>query len=255
MKVQTLKRNKNKKYIIGIIVFIAVLSTISLVGSRAKYRTTQSIKLAEGKINYTLGDVNTMAVYIKGDSGYERVDAIPESGYEFNQTESYCNIGTERQDVTISYDMSTKTFTVAPYTQGKMKCYLYFDEKKIPAKDYILANTSMGNGTPNFVNTSCSSGCNEATNGLYTAEDNKGTSYYFRGTIDNNWVKFGKNSSKQDIYWRIIRINGNETIRLIYNGTTTTMTETQTTASAFSSGSNNNMYVGYMYTQVKTMKF
>ena len=40
--------------------------------------------------------------------------------------------------------------------------------------------------------------------------------YYFRGAVNNNWVKFGKDSSNKDIYWRIIRINGDGSIRMIY---------------------------------------
>ena len=48
--------------------------------------------------------------------------------------------------------------------------------------------------------------------GLYAMEDDYGTSYYFRGDIDYNYVKFG------GFYWRIIRINGDGTIRIIYAG-------------------------------------
>ena len=42
--------------------------------------------------------------------------------------------------------------------------------------------------------------------GIYAAEDDLGTSYYFRGASTRNYVKFGRNSSAQDMYWRIIRI-------------------------------------------------
>jgi hypothetical protein len=50
--------------------------------------------------------------------------------------------------------------------------------------------------------------------GMYAASDDYGTSYYFRGAVDNNWVKFA------GFYWRIVRINGNNTIRIIYSGST-----------------------------------
>ncbi len=86
--------------------------------------------------------------------------------------------------------------------------------------------------------------------GMYKTTDDLGTSYYFRGAVDNNWVKYGKyskdtyytwddndgiailtdscdgidfcyklNSKGDDIYWRIIRINGDNSIRMIYAGT------------------------------------
>lgn len=43
--------------------------------------------------------------------------------------------------------------------------------------------------------------------------------YYFRGAIDNNWVIFGEEDGLP-IYWRIIRIDGDGNIKLIYSGTT-----------------------------------
>ena len=53
----------------------------------------------------------------------------------------------------------------------------------------------------------------EDSNGyVCSAPDDYGTSYYFRGIPENNWVKFA------NAYWRIIRINGDDSIRMIYNG-------------------------------------
>ena len=48
--------------------------------------------------------------------------------------------------------------------------------------------------------------------GMFAAEDDEGTSYYFRGRILNNYVEFAKKT------WRIMRINGDGSIRLILNG-------------------------------------
>ncbi len=53
----------------------------------------------------------------------------------------------------------------------------------------------------------------EETNGIYEADDNFGTSYYYRGAVENNYVSFA------GYYWRIIRINGDGSIRIIYDGT------------------------------------
>ena len=113
------------------------------------------------------------------------------------------------------------------------------------AKSYISSK-----GTPTFSNASTT---NE---GMYAAKDDLGTSYYFRGAVNNNWVKFGKDSSNKDMYWRIIRINGDGSIRMIYSGTTAptnstatimTGTGTQIGTSAFNSSYDNPAYVGYMY--------
>ena len=125
-----------------------------------------------------------------------------------------------------------------------------FAEPTVLAKDTILANTPVNEGTPDFSKTaqaSCSdtSTCEE-TNGLYAETTSKGTTYYFRGAVDNNWVSFG------GFYWRIIRINEDGTLRLIYQGDVSSGPveegeSTQIGTSAFNSTNTNNMYVGYMY--------
>ena len=87
----------------------------------------------------------------------------------------------------------------------------------------------------------------EATNGyLCKAKDAYGDSYYYRGNVTNNYVKFA------DKYWRIVRINGDGTVRVIYDGTSAhangeSSSDRQIGTSAFNSSYNDNAYVGYMY--------
>ena len=85
------------------------------------------------------------------------------------------------------------------------------------------------------------------TKTLYTSTENGTTVYYFAGNATDNWVKFGKNESNQDLYWRIIRTNSEGSIRLLYHGTSTTATDAYIGTSAFNTTYNNPMYVGYMY--------
>ncbi len=97
----------------------------------------------------------------------------------------------------------------------------------------------------------------QVTNGLYSMNDEDGVSYYYRGAVDNNNVQFGEyasdyyvynyssryfqsletcqeyNSSCSEsnrvklanagdkMYWKIVRVNGDGSLRLIYNGTST----------------------------------
>ena len=79
--------------------------------------------------------------------------------------------------------------------------------------------------------------------GLYTAQDDYGTSYYYRGNVSNNNVYFA------GAYWKIIRINGDGTIRLLYDGTKINAKgwDTQYGTSAFNSTRTDPAYVGYMY--------
>ena len=159
--------------------------------------------------------------------------------------------------------------------------------------------------------------------GMYKKADDLGTSYYYRGAVNNNWVRFGKEPNKcmynnsevlyaeivdgelnirkvknqeeclstnmcmsqgmygvginetlcqaaggtpltekatftpPDIYWRIIRINGDGSIRMIYSGTTApsestkvvmTGKSTQIFDSVYNNVSLNSEYVGFKYT-------
>ena len=79
--------------------------------------------------------------------------------------------------------------------------------------------------------------------GLYAAEDDLGTSYYYRGSVKNNYVYFG------GFYWQIIRINGDGSIRMIYAGTKPNATGSATyiKGAAFNTERDNPGYVGYMY--------
>ena len=85
------------------------------------------------------------------------------------------------------------------------------------------------------------------TNTLYTGTENGTTVYYFAGNATDNWVKFGKNASNKDLYWRIIRTNSDGGVRLLYHGTSTTATDAYIGTSKFNTEYNDPMYVGYMY--------
>lgn len=70
-------------------------------------------------------------------------------------------------------------------------------------------------------------------------EDDLGTSYYFVDTAENNYVYFA------GYYWRIIRINGNGTIRIIYQGPTYDSTGQDATIGT-GTFMNGNANIGYM---------
>ncbi len=79
--------------------------------------------------------------------------------------------------------------------------------------------------------------------GLYQGTDDYGTTYYYRGNIKNNIVYFA------NIYWQIVRINGDGSIRLMYDGTEkNAFGENQTIGNSnFNNLYNDPAYVGYMY--------
>ena len=127
-------------------------------------------------------------------------------------------------------------------------------------------------------------GTSSSNPGLYKGEDDYTTyesstakdnfTYYYRGDVQNNWVSFG------NFLWRIIRINGDGSIRMIYSGLKSatnhtgynaqigktafgdTSTKTATTkdvtgltndiiTTTYTNSMHGNTYVGYMYNPEK----
>ena len=164
----------------------------------------------------------------------------------------------------------------------------------------ILANNGGAASMTTLTSTDFATATTASDKGMYKAQDDLGMSYYFRGAVDNNWLKYGKYtkdtyytydgdynyslvsscdgidncfkiaSKGDDMYWRIIRINGDNSIRMIYAGTyapdantKVTLTEsgnfdddgyviegqkTSVGYSKFNPNYNSAEYVGYMYT-------
>ena len=97
-------------------------------------------------------------------------------------------------------------------------------------------------GTPNFAKIAPN---DTETDGLYMAEDDEGESYYYRGAVKNNYVSFA------GFTWRIIRRNGDGSVRMIYSGKSTSDTGAAVTIgnSGFNSKDWDPTYVGYKYNE------
>ena len=248
MEYDVLKRSNVKRNILIAIVLVLIICIGIIIKNKTNTLSNGSIN--KESIREEL-DSNLIGAYIQKGEEYIQTDDIPSSGYEFNSDESYCKIGdTVQEDITLFYDMDTQTITVSPITKEGLKCYLYFDEKAA-AGETILAHYDTILTRNDFSTTIT----NSTTGTIYKSAnesqyDDFGEVYYFAGNPTDNWFQFGTNSSNQPLYWRIIRINGNGSIRLIYNGTSTTSKGNSTmieTSRVFNSSYNNNMYVGYMY--------
>ena len=97
-------------------------------------------------------------------------------------------------------------------------------------------------GTPDFTKIAPN---DTETDGLYMAEDDEGESYYYRGAVKNNYVSFA------GFIWRIIRRNGDGSIRMVYSGKSTSDTGNAVTIgnSQFNSKYWDPTYVGYKYNE------
>jgi len=79
-----------------------------------------------------------------------------------------------------------------------------------------------------------------------SAPDDYGTSYYYRGVVDNNYVKFG------GYYWRILRLNGDGSIRMIYAGDASIIDSLENKEEVLSNGYNDSTT---RYSQIGTSKY
>ena len=138
MKFETLKSGRRKKFTIGVVVVSVLTLTILLLPSMAKYRTTKSIKIAEGTISYKPYDFKVMAMYQQNDSdGYDEIEEMPTSGYTINEEKSYCTLDNVNKDESVVLKTIDGYHTFAGLKKGS-KCYLYFDKKEGITIQYIL---------------------------------------------------------------------------------------------------------------------
>jgi len=251
MQFEVMKKSHKKEVIIGVIVLVIIAIVFIVQLSFAKYQTVKNMTIVSGTIDYSLSDFEIIAMYQqKADqtctesSCYDAITKMPGIGYAINESKSYCNINNTKDPGARLYTNSEWEHVMIDLQRGS-KCYVYFDRGSIiggsiiEGSNGILKNITVKTGTPNFSKVATTD------EGVYKAKDESGNdSYYWRGAVTNNYVKFANK------FWRIIRINGDGTIRIIYDGETARANGTTLTVetSAFNTTNSNNMYVGFRYT-------
>lgn len=126
MKFEVLKKNNIKRNVIIGALIVAIISACILTFTRAKYKTTESIPLVRGTINYSLADLNIIGLYIDGE---EVTQLDEEMTYTLDTSKSSCTYkdGSTIENLILNYDSNTKTFSISPYTTKGTKCTLYFN--------------------------------------------------------------------------------------------------------------------------------
>ena len=185
--------------------------------SAAPNSTSYATVVAPSSVSVNYGSSYTFTFSVKSGYGYSSL--------------SNCTGG--------SYNTSNNTLTVSNVTSNR-SCTVNFK-----ALNTLYAQVLEDN--PNVrTRSSFSSVFTTSNNGntIYraTGQGNK-TTYYFAGQVTNNYVKFANK------YWRIVRINEDNSVRLIYAGTSASDTAAFiNTSQRYNSNTNNSAYVGYMYT-------
>ncbi len=152
-----------------------------------------------------------LAIYLQDPSNsnsYFLSDSkkFPTDGYILNLEKSTCVNGGTLSQNPLSKKISLRL-------SSNEMCSLYFDSELF---DPIKASIAINNGqNPNGVKEGNPNFGTIATvdEGVYSMPDSYGTSYYYRGNVTNNYVRFA------GFYWRIIRLNGDGSLRIIYDGT------------------------------------
>ena len=230
-----LKNNKNKPIIISIVIVMLLLIGVTIYSTYAKYKVTKSYNILQGKVgDFNQSDLTLTVVVVDEEGNESTVEEFPEKEeYTFNYVLSKCDNGSE-----INFDK--ETWTASVNATEKDNCTLYFNYGNTLGNVIVedaIKNNYLYSTSPSF-----SQATADGEYGLYRAADDYGTSYYFRGDVENNYVEFGTyaedttlNITKYDIngptdtksievkqgspmYWRIVRVNGDGSVRLIYDG-------------------------------------
>ena len=198
-------------------------------------------------INGTVSDPGDIyfAYYVDGE--ITRDMPKQNTGYTLSEEKSNCTNGVTPNwnNATWTFEANYSNYNATDYT--RTRCNLYF-EKTSKVVSTVIGDIEVNTYTPDFTKSACDdSTCESHEKGIFMTEDDDGTSYYYRGSVESNYVKFA------GYYWRIIRINGNGSIRMIYDGTSAhdngeSSEDRYYVSTYYNSTASDIMYLGYMYT-------
>jgi hypothetical protein len=197
----SLKLRQNKSKIIKVstlVLSIIILIIVIIYYAYAKLTTTNKYNV----VNATVGTFYnpTINYYVDGT----KVDNMPSKT-------AGCVYGNSSCDKSATLTFDSNNWQIQPNISSTgTTCNVYFLTPVL--NNVILAHAGgttaiAAKGTPTFSTVATTD------EGMYAMADDYGTSYYYRGAVTNNNVLFG------GYCWKVIRINGNGTTRMIYNGT------------------------------------
>ena len=199
--------------------------------SKTGFSIDKTNKTVTGTISGTCNGVSDETTFPSIGTILVENDIADDKAQVYTLTITYKETNTD-QSVDMNKTFSAKANIVDPNTfgafgSGTLASAIY-KSAETATTNSDTTRTTLGSTVTEFTSIS---GSNEHV--LNNAPDDYGTSYYYRGNVTDNFVSFA------DKTWRIVRINGDGTIRLILDSSAGT--------SAFNTSYNDNAYVGYMY--------
>jgi len=173
-------------------------------------------------------------------------NTFPSKGTGYIATSVTCDKG-----ATGKWNNNLWNIEVGNLTQSKTTCNIAFINESGTLADKVLEQYGGKEAINEAPANISASGSTATTNIMYKVEDDYGMSYYYRGAKNllNNNLIFANHQ------WKIVRVNGDGSVRIIYNGVcpnnsctiNSTGAATQIKTAAFNTNGNDNKYVGYMY--------
>lgn len=194
---ETIKRTINLKST------LSLDQDLNLIQISDKIKSNSNIKYDTSYINYSL--ISPQTVSYKETQETKKINLNTSSYYYF--ADSY------------SFDKNKGLFTLNSPKNFRIS-------STSPIGKYTYLSTYSGSGSYSYIYKINSgpdeNGKYDATyisriedsddSGLYSYNTSAGTTYFYRGVVENNYVKFG------GYIWRIIRINEDGSIRMILDG-------------------------------------
>ena len=206
--------------------------------SKTGFSIDKTNKTVTGTISGTCNGVSKETTFPSIGTILVQNDIADDKAQVYTLLVTYKETNTD-QSVDMNKTFSAKANIVDPNTfgafgSGTLASAIY-KSAETATTNSDTTRTTLGSTVTEFTSIS---GENEHV--LNNAPDDYGTSYYFRGNVLDNYVSFA------DKTWRIVRINGDGTVRLILDDVAKNSNDT-VIETAFNSSENDNAYVGYMY--------
>lgn len=198
-----------------------------------------SINYLDGQNIITNGEYRFSVTNNGNNDVYYRISVNDITGYDkdltYTLTSNDTNIKIEKKALDVDNPviannilipaLETKNFILT--VNGNTNTSFSLNVEKIEDVEEYFYMTILNNNELKKTTTVVGEEISSTNEGLIEDKDDDGATYYFRGAVDNNYVSFA------NLMWRIVRINGDGTVRLVLNETIDTLSTYNTEETSF----------------------
>ena len=198
-----------------------------------------SINYLDGQNIITNGEYRFSVTNNGNNDVYYRISINDITGYDedltYTLTSNDANIKVDKKALDVDNPviannilipaLETKNFILT--VNGNTNTSFSLNVEKIEDVEEYFYMTILNNNELKKPTTVVGEEISSTNEGLIEDKDDDGATYYFRGAVDNNYVSFA------NLIWRIVRINGDGTVRLVLNETIDTLSTYNTEETSF----------------------